>query len=72
MRVNAETSPAGPAAYDDLSYIALDAHYAHLVWGDRRMLPHVTNTAGAIGGMQTFYARLPFSVLSQGAKCGHR
>jgi hypothetical protein len=70
VRVNAEPSPAGPAGNDDLSHISLDANYAHLVWGDRRMLPKVTNVAGASGGLQAYYGRVPFRTVAGGATCG--
>jgi hypothetical protein len=70
VRVNSETSPAGPVGMDDLSYIALDAHFAHLVWGDRRMLPKVSNVPGGMGGLQAYYGRVPFSTVSHGASCG--
>ena len=72
VRMNSETSPAGPAGNDDLSYIALDADHAHMVWGDRRMLPKVKNVPGASGGLQAYYGRLPFSAVSKGAACGRR
>jgi hypothetical protein len=72
VRMNAETSPAGPAGNDDLSYISLDAKYAHMVWGDRRMLSKVTNVPGASGGLQSYYGRLPFSAVSNGAACGRK
>jgi hypothetical protein len=72
VRINAEASPAGPAGNDDLSYISLDAKYAHMVWGDRRMLPKVTNVPGASGGLQAYYGRVPFSAVSNGATCGRR
>jgi hypothetical protein len=70
VRVNAEPSLAGPVGRDDLSYIALDAHDAHLVWGDRRMVAKVKNTPTGMGGIQVFYGRVPFSILSHGASCG--
>jgi hypothetical protein len=70
VRVNAETSPPGNSSFDDLSYIALDAKYAHLVWGDRRLISQVKNAPKAIGGVQAFYGRVPFSLVSRGAKCG--
>ena len=70
LRVNGETSPAGTLAFDDLAYIALDANYAHLVWGDRRTPPKVTNAPGAFGGTQAYYGRVPFSLVSKGVKCG--
>ena len=69
-RVNAESSPSGPNGFDDLSYIALDARYAHLVWGDRRNITRVKNAPTGIGGVQTYYGRVPFSVVAQGAPCG--
>ena len=72
VRVNAETSPPGPVAEDDFSYLALDAHYAHLVWGDRRMIGQIHNAPGARGGIQAYYGRVPFSTLSNGAPCGRR
>jgi hypothetical protein len=72
VRMNAETSPAGPAGNDDLSYISLDAKYAHMVWGDRRMLTKVKNVEGASGGLQAYYGRLPFSAVSNGAACGRK
>ena len=68
VRVNAETSPAGPAGFDDFSHIALDAKYAHLVWGDRRMLPKVNNVPHSFGGLQTYYSRLSFSAVSGGRR----
>jgi hypothetical protein len=70
LRVNGETSPAGTLAFDDLAYIALDANNAHVVWGDRRTSPKVTNVTGAFGGTQAYYGRLPFSLVSKGVKCG--
>jgi hypothetical protein len=70
VRVNAESSPSGPNGFDDLSYIALDRHYAHMVWGDRRNISKVTNSPTGIGGLQVYYARVPFSALSKGAACG--
>ena len=70
LRVNAETSSNGPSGQDDLSYIALDKHYAHLVWGDRRFISKITNVPTGQGGVQTFHGRVPFSVASKGAKCG--
>lgn len=72
VRVNAETSPAGPNGFDDLSYIAVDANYAHLIWGDRRNLSKVHNAPTGIGGVQAYYARVPFSALTAGAPCGRR
>ena len=69
VRVNAETSPAGPPGNDDFSYAALDGKYAHLVWGDRRLQPKVTNVPGGAGGVQTFFGRVPFSVATHGAPC---
>jgi hypothetical protein len=72
-RVNSETSPAGPTGLDDLSYIALDAKYAHLVWGDRRALPQVhATTPTSMAGVQVYYGRVPFSTVSSGADCGRR
>jgi hypothetical protein len=70
VRVNAKPSLAGPAGRDDLSYVALDAHYAHLVWGDRRNVAKVKNAPAGIGGIQTYYGRVPFSTVSKGAACG--
>jgi hypothetical protein len=70
VRVNAVTSPGGPNGRDDLSYVALDAHYAHLVWGDRRDLPKVKNMPMGSGGIQVYYGRVPFSLVSKGAACG--
>jgi hypothetical protein len=70
VRVNAEPSLAGPVGRDDLSYIVLDAHDAHLVWGDRRMVAKVKNTSTGMGGIQAFYGRVPFSILSHTASCG--
>ena len=72
VKVNAEPSPAGPSSFDDLSYIALDTHYAHLVWGDRRDIAKVKNTATGIGGVQAYYGRVPFSFVSHGAQCGRK
>ena len=59
IRVDAKTSPAGMVSQDDESYIALDAHYEHLVWGDRRT-----------GIVQAFYGRVPFSIFTHGKRCG--
>ena len=70
VRVNTKTSPSGPNGLDDLSYIALDSHYAHLVWGDRRDVTEVHNAPNGIGGLQTYYARVPFSLVSHGKPCG--
>jgi hypothetical protein len=70
LRVNAETSPSGPNGFDDLSYLAMDAHQAHLVWGDRRNLSKVTNAPTGVGGLQAYYGRVPFSSVSNGAACG--
>jgi hypothetical protein len=70
VRVNAVTSPGGPNGRDDLSYIALDAHYAHLVWGDRRNIVKVKNAPMGSGGIQVYYGRVPFSAVSNGATCG--
>jgi hypothetical protein len=70
LRINAETSPNGPAGQDDLSYLTLDKQYAHLVWGDRRYISKITNVPTGQGGVQAFYGRVPFSVASKGAKCG--
>jgi hypothetical protein len=70
VRVNAVTSPGGVSRHDDLSYIALDAGASHMVWGDRRVAPQVHNVPAAFGGTHAFYARVPFSVLAGGKKCG--
>jgi hypothetical protein len=70
VRVNSVTSPGGPNGRDDLSYIALDAHYAHLVWGDRRNIAKVKNGPMGSGGIQVYYGRVPFSAVSNGATCG--
>ena len=70
VRVNAKTSPRGPSAQDDLSYIALDKNHAHLVWGDRRDIDKITNEPMGAGGIQAYYGRVPFSVASKGAPCG--
>jgi hypothetical protein len=73
VRVNAEPSPPGAPGRDDLSYIALDAHNAHLVWGDHRDAHRApAPTPGAIGVIQAYYGRVPFSVLSHGASCGRK
>jgi hypothetical protein len=69
-RVNGQTSPAGPVRQDDFSYIALDAHNAHMVWGDRRNLSRVHNSPTGMGGLQAYYGRVPFTVLTHGATCG--
>lgn len=69
LRVNGETSPAGPPGSDDFAYLALDAKNAHLVWGDRRLQPTVVNVPGAAGGVQTFYGKLPFTLASKGKAC---
>jgi hypothetical protein len=71
-RVNAETSASGPNGFDDLSYLAMDAHYAHMVWGDRRNINKVKNTPSGIGGLQVYYGRVPFTVVSQSAPCGRQ
>jgi hypothetical protein len=70
VRVNAVTSPPGPNRQDDLSFLVLDAHYAHLVWGDRRSIAEVTNAPNGRGGVQAYYGRVPFSAVSNGVKCG--
>jgi hypothetical protein len=70
VRVNAETSPPGSTTFDDLSYVALDARYAHLVWGDRRNSTKITNAKMGIGGVQAYYARVPFSIATHGTRCG--
>jgi hypothetical protein len=70
IRINAESSPAGSANQDDVSYIALDAHDAHLVWGDRRMLTKTPTQDKSNGGIQTYYARVPFTTVTKGAACG--
>jgi hypothetical protein len=72
VRMNAETSPPGPAGHDDITYMVLDDKNAHMVWGDRRALTKVTNVPGGGGGIQTYYGRLPFSVASHGAACGRK
>jgi hypothetical protein len=71
-RVNAETSPAGPPGRDDFSFIALDARYAHLVWGDHRMPTDASSTPSPANVIQAYYGRVPFSALSKGAACGRR
>jgi hypothetical protein len=68
--VNAEPSPFGPSGFDDLSYIALDRHNAHLVWGDRRNVTKVKNAPSGMGGIQVYYGRVPFLAVSHGASCG--
>jgi hypothetical protein len=70
VRVNTEPSLAGPVGRDDLGYIALDARYAHVVWGDRRLVEKAHNSPTGMGGIQAFYGRVPFSILSHGANCG--
>ena len=70
VRVNSVTSPPGPAGSDDLAYIALGPHDADMVWGDRRHLHDVHNAGYAAGGLQAYFARVPFSVFSHGAVCG--
>jgi hypothetical protein len=73
VRVNTESSPEGVTPLDDLSYIALDAKYAHLVWGDRRLQPSVKTTVpNSMAGRQVYYGRVPFSVVTRGAACGRR
>lgn len=72
VRVNATSSPSGPNGFDDLSYIAMDAHYAHLVWGDRRNISKVKNAPTGVGGLQVYYARVPFASVSNGAACGRQ
>jgi hypothetical protein len=72
LRVNAESSPPGPNGFDDFSYLALDDRNAHVVWGDRRNFTKVTNAPTGIGGVQVYYARVPFSAMSGGAICGRR
>jgi len=70
VRVNAQTSPSGPNGFDDLSYLAMDAHDAHLVWGDRRNITRITNAPTGVGGLQVYYGRVPFTTVSHGAACG--
>ena len=70
VRVNAVTSPPGPAGSDDFSYIVLGPHDADMVWGDRRDLRDVHNARYAAGGLQAYFARVPFSVFTHGATCG--
>jgi hypothetical protein len=70
LRVNAETSPPGPNRQDDLSYLVLDKHNLHLVWGDRRSIGKITNAPTGRGGVQTYYGRVPFTAATHGAKCG--
>jgi hypothetical protein len=70
LRVNAATSPNGPSGQDDLSYVALDRKYMHMVWGDRRDIMKITNTPMGQGGVQAFYGRVPFTLAAKGAKCG--
>ena len=72
VRVNAVTSPAGGPGRDDMSYIALDARYAHLVWGDHRELARGQKPGEPPNGqsIQAFYGRVPFSVVTKGATCG--
>jgi hypothetical protein len=83
VRVNAVTSPGSNAAqsnlgldahgsHDQVSDLALDAHFSHMVWGDRRVLPQVQSlmVPGAVAGTHVFYGRVPFAVISGGAKCG--
>lgn len=72
VRVNAKPSLAGPVGRDDLSYIALDANYAHLVWGDRRMVSKVKNSPTGMGGIQVYYGRVPFATVSKGQACGRQ
>jgi len=72
IRVNSAPSPAaqsfvgGPP--DDLGYITLDKEFVHLVWGDWRLQPTSLALKGAIadswGGLQSFYGRVPFDLLS--------
>jgi hypothetical protein len=70
VRVNAEPSQVGPPGRDDLSFIALDAHYAHLVWGDHRAPAAVPGKPGGVYVPQAYYGRVPFTVMSHGASCG--
>jgi hypothetical protein len=73
VRVNAQTSPVGVQGVDDLSYLALDAKYVHLVWGDRRLQPTVKLTGqDAFAGVQSWYGRVPFSLITHGASCGKK
>lgn len=72
IRINAETSPAGSANQDDVSHIALDAKYAHIVWGDRRMLKATPTSDKSNGGIQTYYARVPFATVTKGGQCGRQ
>ena len=60
---------AGPVRQDDFSYIQLDAHNMHLVWGDRRNLSRVQNGPTGMGGLQAYYGRVPFAAVTKGA-CG--
>jgi hypothetical protein len=72
IRVNAKPSPAGESLADDLSYIDADTRYAHLAWGDRRVLYEVRKIAGDVKGQvrQSYYGRVPFSLVTHGEKCG--
>ncbi len=70
VRVNAKTSEVGPPGRDDLSYIALDGHYAHLVWGDHRAAAPVPGNPKGVYIAQAYYGRVPFSVVTHGASCG--
>lgn len=72
LRVNAVTSPNGPSAQDDLSYIALDRQFAHLVWGDRRHIGEITNAPMGAGGLQAYYGRVPFRLAAKGSQCGRK
>jgi hypothetical protein len=72
VKINAQASPAGSANQDDISYLTLDAHYAHLVWGDRRMLTKTPTANKTNGGIQAYYARVPFATLSKGQSCGRK
>jgi hypothetical protein len=69
-RVNAESSPSGPNGFDDLSYLAMDRHNAHLIWGDRRNITKVKNAPTGVGGVQAYYGRVPFSAVAGGGACG--
>jgi hypothetical protein len=72
IRVNAKSSLPGQSLADDLTYIDADTRYAHLVWGDRRMLDEVRKIAGDFKGQarQSYYGRVPFSLISHGQQCG--
>lgn len=72
IKVNSKPSLQGEGAGDDLTYIAADTRYAHLVWGDRRMADVIKKIAGNVPGptWHAYYGRIPFTIVGKGERCG--